>query len=271
MNFSVLISIYYKEKPDYLDQALNSVYFDQTIKPSEIVLVEDGVLTSDLYSIINKWKSIIKEKLITVKIPSNVGLGKALNIGLEKCNFELIARMDTDDIADSKRFEKQLNLIKENKDISILGSYIQEFNTIPGDLNQIRKVPSNIIDINSIKKLRNPFNHVTIFFKKFAVKDVGGYKDMPGYEDYYLWLRLLKKYNGLNMTENLVFVRIGNDMIGKRQGLRFVLNEINFQKTILNEKLISPLDFILNIFLRIFPRFLPKFLLKILYKTFLRN
>jgi len=243
----------------------------QTIKPSEIVLVEDGVLTSDLYSIINKWKSVIKEKLKIVKIPSNLGLGKALNFGLEKCTFEIIARMDSDDIADSKRFEKQLNLINKNKDISILGSNIQEFNTIPGDLNQIRKVPSNIIDINSIKKLRNPFNHVTVCFKKFAVEDVGGYKDMPGYEDYYLWMRVLKEFNGFNLSENLVNARVGNGMIARRQGFVFFTNELKFQRTLLADGLITNSVFLKNIFVRLFPRLLPKKVLELIYTKILRN
>ena len=159
----------------------------------------------------------------------------------------------------------------KNEDISIVGSFIKEFISSPGDLNQIRKVPSSCVDIMSSKKIRNPFNHMTVAFKKTVVEEVGGYKDMPGYEDYYLWLRLLKKYKGFNLTENLVYARIGNDMIGKRQGIRFFLNEINFQKTILSEKLISPSNFILNIFLRAIPRLIPKFLLKKLYKTFLRN
>ena len=140
VEFSVLISVYKQEKPNYLDQALKSVYFDQTLKPSEIVLVKDGTLTPDLEVVIKKYKTLLKEKLIVVGYSLNKGLGFALNYGLKKCSNEIVARFDTDDICMSERFKIQLKVFEQNPEVAIVGSNIKEFNNNPGDLKHFRKV-----------------------------------------------------------------------------------------------------------------------------------
>lgn len=204
---SVLLSVYAKEKPSFLDQALSSIYYDQTLKPSEIVLVLDGVLPIELSQTIATWKKILDDKLVVVALKENVGLGAALNEGLKYCKYEIIARMDTDDIAVSTRFEKQLEVFKNNKDLDVLGTYAYLFSTSLTE-ESLRKVP---VDHDAV--ISNlwacPFVHPTVVFKKTAILNIGGYNPkLKRRQDYDLWFRCAKA--GLqfaNIPEPLLYYR----------------------------------------------------------------
>lgn len=124
------MSVYEKENPKYLDVALNSI-INQTILPNEIVIVKDGKLTDDLDSIINKYSKKYSDLFKIISLKENIGLGKALSIGILSCKYDLIARMDSDDICKEDRFEKQINLYRDNRNIDLVGSYISEFETNP--------------------------------------------------------------------------------------------------------------------------------------------
>lgn len=269
-SFSVLLSVYKNEKSEYLKDALESISIKQSIQPSEIILVKDGFLTPELEGILSQ----LQKRISYLKVfgyEENQGLGFALNFGLKKCTNELVFRMDTDDIAHPKRFELQLKYLKDNPDISIIGSTIEEFWKEPGDIKQYRRVPLTCLEIDSSKLKRCPFNHMTVLFKKSAVEEVGGYLSMPNYEDFYLWIRLLSKYQGLNIPLPLVSARIGNDMIGRRQGFVFFVKEISFQSKLYNDKLIPFKLYLRNCIVRGIPRLLPKFILKKIYKKYLRH
>ena len=257
MHFSVLLSVYHKEKSDYLDEALRSIA-NQSRKPDEIVLVEDGKLTEELYAQIDSWQERLGSVLRIVKLDENVGLGEALNLGLDVCQYDWVARMDTDDIALPSRFEKQLDFIQRQPDIDILGSWICEFESDPDKCDQIRKVPSAHQEIAHFAKYRNPLNHMTVIFKKEAVLDAGGYQPMPGFEDYYLWMRMLgagKRF--ANLPEVLVKARAGQEMIRRRQGLGYALEEWQLQKAAYALGFWSDAELVRNIFVRVLPRLLP--------------
>lgn len=121
MSLSILMSIYHKENPEYFNQTMESIWFKQTLKPNEIVLVEDGKLTRELYSAINSWKDKLGDKLVSIPLAQNVGLASALNEGLKVAKGNFIARMDTDDIAESERFKKQFEFLQQNSDIDAVG------------------------------------------------------------------------------------------------------------------------------------------------------
>lgn len=272
LDFTVLMSVYNKEDPIFLDKSLSSILNYQTIIPNEIVIIKDGALTKSLDIVLNKYLSEYPSILKVYGYSVNKGLGYALNYGLNKSSNEIIFRMDSDDIASPLRFEKQLEVFKGNKNnFAIVGTNIEEFNSKPNDLNRFRNVPSSSLEINNKKFYRNPFNHMTVAFLKSSILKCGGYKPMPGYEDYYLWMRVLKEFNGFNLSENLVHARVGNGMIARRQGFVFFANELKFQRTLLTEDLITYLDFIKNIFLRLLPRLLPKKILELIYTKILRN
>lgn len=266
MNFSVLMSIYCKESPEFFAQALSSIWYEQSIKPSEIVLVKDGPLTFELEAVINKYAKLLPLKIIA--LPENKGLGIALSEGLVHCTNDLVARMDGDDIAAPNRFLKQIEYFEQNPEISLLSSNIAEFELTPALIKSIRKVPQTHSEIVRFAKRRNPMNHMAIMFRKSAVLYAGSYQPFHGYEDYYLWVRMfLAGFRAANSNENLVFARIGNNMIARRQGLRFFKEELRLQGEFINIGFINRLEWVQNILLRAFPRLMPIFALKLIYRT----
>lgn len=266
------MSVYHKEDPNFLLQAVTSIWDSQTLKPNEIVLVKDGPLTPELDLKINDLKEKLIDKLILVELPENVGLGRALNIGLENCRYEIVARMDTDDIAHKDRFEKQLKFLELNQDISLLGSYISEFELSPDNLVSQKKVPLTHDKILNFSKTRNPFNHPSVMYRKVDVINAGSYQDCYGMEDYYLWVRLL--VNGVktaNLDESLVSMRAGMEMLSRRKGFRYAIQEFKFQLLLLNLKHITKAKAIINLLLRVPPRLLPSSFLKVVYKIMRRG
>lgn len=267
-SFSVLISVYKGEDATYLFDSLQSIFI-QSLKPAEVVLVKDGELNSKLNEVIDLFAEKY-DSLFICGYTKNRGLGYALKYGLENCRYDIVFRCDSDDINVFDRFEKQMRLI-ETTDVAIVGSNIEEFNSTPGDLRRFREVPEVNEDIQRIKKSRNPFNHMSVAFRKTAVMASGGYMEMPGYEDYYLWLRLLEKYEGYNIQSSLVHARVGNNMISRRQGLAFMLKELRFQRRLLSDNLIGTRRYFNNIMVRVTLRMLPPKFLKSFYNLFLRR
>jgi len=265
LNFSVLISVYIKENPIYLEQALNSIE-QQTLMPREIILVKDGVLTLDLNKIVAKYKDTSKIHYKIIELKENVGLGKALNIGLDHSSYEWIARMDSDDISLSNRFSEQFSYLAENPDIDILGSWICEFDNDPGICTRKRRVPALHKDIVKFAKYRNPMNHMTVVFRKSAVEEVGGYQSMNGFEDYYLWMRMIRGGKEFaNLSQVLLKARTGKDMIQRRQGWRYAKDELFLEKAAYQMGFWSGADLVRNFFVRFLPRLLPVFIVEKLY------
>ncbi|NOR55353.1 MAG: glycosyltransferase [Sulfurovum sp.] len=270
MKFSVLISVYHKESPLFLEEALASME-NQTLAANEIVLVKDGPLTAELDTVIDKYTKVSKTSYIIVVLEQNVGLGEALNEGMRHCNYEWIARMDTDDIALPHRFEVQTSHLSKNPKIDILGSWICEFDTDATECEKERKVPASHEDIMNFSKYRNPLNHMTVFFRKDAVLESGGYQPMNGFEDYYLWMRMLmcgKQF--ANIPKVLLKARTGREMIVRRQGWKYMKNEVALEKAAYKIGFWSKFDVFRNVFTRILPRVLPVFIVEKLY-TLLRK
>ena len=240
--FSVLISVYAREQSDYLRSALHSV-FEQTVPPTEVVLVEDGPLTTELEAVITDFC----EKYNTLKIvrlAKNMGLGNALNIGLSACTYDLVARMDSDDLSLPNRFEAQLTVFEEN----------------PEDR-----------ELRRMCQLKTPLNHMTVMFSKKEVLDAGGYQHFYLFEDYWLWARMIK--NGVklyNVQDVLVNVRGGSAMSARRGGWKYAKSEIRFQRKILQMGLISLHVFLRNVCVRFCVRMMPNGLRSLVYEKVLR-
>lgn len=267
--FSVLLSIYYKERPDFLRQSLDSL-FSQTLLPTEVVLVKDGPLTKTLDIIIEEYsKRYLQLKIVSLSV--NQGLGKALNEGLKYCSYDLVVRMDTDDIAKPNRFEKQLKAFNNQSDIDIVSSWIDEFEGDTNHILSIRKLPEYHKEIYKFAKKRNPINHPAVMFRKSSVLAAGGYKHFPLFEDYYLWVRMLM--NGAkfyNIQESLLYFRSSSDMFKRRGGINYALMELKFERELLRIKFIDKSIFIKNILIRFISRLIPNKLRTIIYKHLLR-
>ncbi len=167
---------------------MQSIWDEQTVKPNEIVLVEDGKLTDELYATITKWKEKLGEKLKLVPLKSNVGLALALNEGLKKCNLDYIARMDTDDISTPQRFEKQMEFLDNNSDIDVVGSYICEIDEKENMVKDVVKFPLTHDELYTFFSKRDPLAHPTTMFRKSFFEKVGNYRtDLHLAEDTLLW------------------------------------------------------------------------------------
>lgn len=270
-NFNVLMSVYSKDSPKYFSDALQSIYKLQTVKPAEIVLVKDGPLCSELEEVIRNFSANYQGILTLVSLKQNAGLGNALKEGMKHCKYDWIARMDSDDLSDPKRFEKQMSYLEENPDIDILGGWICEFGDNPKICVKEKRVPGSYSEIAKYAKYRNPMNHVTVVFRKSAVEVAGGYKPMNGFEDYYLWMRMLISGNTFaNLEEIVVKVRAGREMIRRRQGWQYTKDEWKLEKEAWRIGFWSSFDLLKNLFVRILPRLMPLFMVEKLY-NFLRK
>ena len=204
LSYSVLMSVYYKEKPEYLQQAIESIQ-NQTYPTDDFVLVCDGPLTSELNTIIKEKQDEMGNILNVIHIEKNSGLGKALNEGIKHCKNELVARMDSDDIAYPERCERQIAIFKSQPKISICSGIVEEFSSVPTIIEARRVPPETNTEIVQFAKKRNPFNHPCVMYKKSAVEAVGSYQDFYLLEDYYLWLRMLMAgYQGYNIQKPLL-------------------------------------------------------------------
>lgn len=271
--FSVLLSVYYKEKAEHLKESIKSIYFNQTLKPNEIILVEDGQLTEELYSSIEELKIKIGKNIFkTVKLEENMGLGNALRIGIEKCSNELVARMDTDDIAYPNRFEEQIAYFKKFPETDVLGSFMSEFVDNIENVICIKDAPKNDIDMKKYMKLRDPVNHPSVMLKKSKVLEAGNYKEIFLNEDSYLWGRMLSKGCIFrNIQEPLVYFRTTDDTYKRRGGWKYIKAEYGLQKEFLKLGIINRVEFIRNITLKNIIRLMPNSLRKFIYLKVLRK
>ncbi|AKJ42871.1 glycosyltransferase [Pragia fontium] len=264
MNFSVLMSLYYKEIPEYLNECLASID-RQSLKPTECIIVFDGPVGDKLEDVVEFWKKKLNIKVC--RLEKNVGLGNALNEGLKFCNYELIARMDTDDICHSLRFERQIGYMVNHPDIIVLGSSIAEFNKEIFDSDVYRVVPFKYKAILKYYKMKSPFNHMTVVFRRSIILSNGGYMHHHLMEDYNLWLRIISKgYKVENIPEVLVYARIGNNMISRRRGWKYVISEYYLAKLKISLNIQSYAASYSTFFIRALPRLLPVFLLSYVYR-----
>jgi glycosyltransferase involved in cell wall biosynthesis len=270
-DFSVSMAVYIKDDPEHFDIALDSI-FNQTIKPSEVILVVDGPVTDEINEVINKYEkkyTILK----VIRLEENKGHGEARRIGLENCTNELVALMDSDDLSLSDRFEKQLEVFERDNKVSVVGGNIAEFNDEVNNIVGIREVPAKDEDIKKYMKSRCPFNQVTVMFKKSQVMEAGGYIDWYCEEDYYLWLRMyLNGVKFYNLQDILVKVRVGKDMYKRRGGIKYFKSEKKLQKYMLRNKIINYPKYLYNVMIRFVLQILmPNSIRGFLFKRFARK
>ena len=269
MNFSVLMSIYYKEDPYNLSKSLDSI-INQTCLPSEVILVMDGPLNDQLDKTIKLYQQRMPY-LITVPLSENVGLGKALNVGLQSCSYPIIARMDTDDICKPDRFEKQLSVFKNNPDIDVVSSWIDEFEDDITNVLSTRKLPETHSEIYAYGKKRCPVNHPVVMFKKSAVLAAGGYMHLPLFEDYYLWVRML--VNGAkfyNIQDSLLYFRTSPAMFMRRGGLKYAMTEVSFLWKMHKIGYVNLISTVKSSVIRFTVRIMPNSIRGYIYKKLLR-
>lgn len=270
--FSVVMSVYKNDKPEWFDICLDSIT-NQTIKPNEIVLVVDGPISDNLHEVIDKYKEKFIGLFKIIEFKDNKGLGIALKTAVENSKNELIARMDSDDVAVSTRFEQQLNYFEIKPEVDIVGGNIAEFIDDVQNIVGKRIVPSEDKDIKTYIKCRCPFNHMTVMFKKSSVLKSGNYQHWFWNEDYYLWIRmLLNNCKFGNISNVLVNVRVGKDMYARRGGIKYFKSEARLQRFMYQNNIIGFFRATVNIIERfILQVLMPNWLRAFVFKTLARS
>ncbi len=271
-NYSVLMSVYSKETPSYLRESMNSIY-NQTIKTNDFVLICDGPLTEELDKVVEEEQKQFGNILNVVRLPENKGLGNALRIGVKKCKNKLIARMDSDDISRNDRCEKQLKIFEENKDLSVVGGWVEEFSETIDNINCMRIVPESNEEIIKFSKFRSPFNHPTVMYKKDDVLKAGNYRsDIRNIQDYYLWIDMLSKgYKGYNIQEPLVWMRASSNLFKRRSGKKYLELQINLLNIMKDRNYISNYQYLKSYTLRTLSSLAPNWLRKMMFEKLLRK
>lgn len=270
-DYSVLMSVYIKEKPDFLRLSIESM-MSQTVPTNDFVLICDGPLTNELNQVIGELQEKYKKIINVVRFEENRGLGHALNVGVKTCKNDIIARMDSDDISRSYRCERELEVLCSNKDISIVGSNIEEFVDNPDIICSKRIVPENHEQIVTFSKMRNPFNHPSVMFRKEDVLKVGNYTDVRFMQDYYLWIdMLIAGFKGYNIQDSLVLMRAGNNLYKRRSGVLYIKIQINLFRKMLKAGYISNIQFFKFVLIRICSSLSPNWLRKFIFTNCLRS
>ena len=271
LRFSVCISVYKNDTPPDFLTAVRSIW-NQTLPPNEIILVVDGPVPDELDKAIDQLQKEIPV-LKVVRFPENKGHAFARQAGLDYAGNNLCAVMDSDDIAEPERFAKQVSAFQEHPEVSVIGGIIHEFIGSPDHVVGIRNVPEFDSDIKAYMKSRCPMNLVTVMLKKQDVMAVGGFQDWYCEEDYYLWLRLSQSgYKFYNIQENLVNVRVGEEMYQRRGGLRYFKSESRLQHYMFQQGLISFPRYVYNVTIRFIVQvLLPNKIRGWVFRTFARG
>lgn len=245
--FSVAISVYKSDDPKFFDRALFSITEMQTIKPDEIVLVVDGPVCEELNRVIEKYERLYSIFHI-IRLEKNGGLGNALKIAVESSKYDLIARMDSDDVSLPTRFEQQLRYFEEHPEVDIVGGDITEFIGDESNIVGKRVVPKSNEEIREYMRRRCAFNHMSVMYKRNAVQGAGGYQDWFYNEDYYLWIRMwLNHAVFANTGSILVNVRVGKEMYQRRGGWKYFKSEAKLQSFMLKKGVIRVPRYLVNV------------------------
>lgn len=269
--YSVLMSVYHKEKPEYLKQAIASIQA-QTLPTDDFVLVCDVPLNDALDAVIAKKQQEMGKTLNVVRLAKNGGLGNALNEGIKHCKNELVARMDSDDIAYQDRCEKQIAVFYKHSEVSICSGIVEEFTSTPDVVDAKRVPPEAHEEIVEFAKKRNPFNHPCVMYKRSVVEAVGSYQDFYLLEDYYLWLRMLMAgYQGYNIQEPLLHMRAGSDMYLRRAGWKYAKTQVKLFKFMKEQGFIGEGQYIKSCVIRSGSALAPNWLRKLMFEKVLRK
>ena len=265
--FSVILPIYWKNQFSSFQNTFQSI-LNQTYKPSEIIIVFDGKVEKKIKDYIKKKKKIINIK--EIKNVTNLGLGKSLNKAVKICSYNLIARTDCDDLNYKDRFKKQISYMKLHN-LDVCGSSIIEFSSI--SLNSmVKKNPLMNEQISRRLKYRNPFNHQTVLFKKKSVLKAGNYKDVPFFEDYYLWVRMKKKGSIFgNLNKILVRADIDKNFYDRRSGISYLRKYQFFLSKCKKIGYINNIEYFYLLLLRTSIYLFPGIIVKFFYQIFLRK
>ena len=268
--YSVLMSVYHKDKPEWLKCSIDSM-LSQTILTDDYVIVKDGPLDKKLNKVIDDYRKKYPKIFHVIELDENKGLANALKIGISKCKNELVARMDADDYSLPNRIEEQLKIFDEH-DVDIVGTWYSEFVDNLDNIISTKTFPTDNEDICKYSKTRSPFCHGSIMYKKSKVIMAGNYVSLFVCEDYDLWTRMIKcGCVGYIVPKVLLLVRVNSDMYKRRGGLKYLKSMYKFKKNLLKNKYCNRREFFVSMSAQILVCIMPNCLRSIVYRKFLRK
>lgn len=268
--YSVLMSVYAKDKPDYLEAAIASMV-RQSEPFKDLVIVCDGPLAEGLVTVLDRWQHELRERMRVFRLTENAGLGAALEAGLPLCRCDVVARMDADDISRPDRCRLLLEKMRVDN-LDLVGGAIEEFERQPGDMGSVRSVPLDEKGIGLCLKKRNPFNHMTVMFDRRAVDKVGGYQPFPWLEDYWLWARMIAGgCRCANIANVVVDVRVGDGMYARRSNWAYFKSQRHFFSELRRLGLIGRCEQLRAVAVRAIGTLFPVRVVKAVYNVLLRD
>lgn len=265
------MSVYYKENPVFLRTAI-SCMLKQTVKPAEFVIIEDGPLTAELDTVISEFEKNHPKLFKIIKLKKNQGLGLSLRRGITECSHELIARMDSDDYCEPDRIEKQLSFLTKHPGYDIVGTNVEEFIDEPGNVISHVILPKTNDEIKKFIKVRCPFRHPSLLYKKSAILSIGNYRHMYMFEDYDLYARAIA--NGLkcyNLQEPLTYMRISEDFYKRRGGIKYAKAMVDFKKGLLRSGFLTRFEYLKTTAPHVIVCLMPNSMRNFIYRKFLRK
>jgi glycosyltransferase involved in cell wall biosynthesis len=262
--FSLLVPVYDGDRPDHLRRALRSAVDDQTVRPDQVVIVRDGPVRDELAECLDEFVRRSPVPVTLVPLPCNGGLGPALDRGLAASWFDVIARMDADDVAMPHRFAVELPLME---DADIVGAGLLEFVEDTDHIVGQRTPPTEPGQIERYARMHDPFNHPTVVYRRRAVLAAGGYGDLPLMEDYALFARMLAGgARAVNVAEPLVFYRVGAQAYKRRGGAALLRSELRLQREFRRRGFTTPAEYVRNVLVRGGYRLIPWWCRRAVYK-----
>ena len=271
--FSLLMAIYAGDRPDFFAQAFTSTVNDQTRRPDEVVVVQDGPIPVGLADCLSSLTAASPVPVVHVVLPDNRGLGPALVAGLARCSHDVVARMDADDVSEPTRFAEQLPLLEAGADI--VGTGLREFvhdPSDPADVLGTRTPPTDPRQIARAARFHDPFNHPTVVYRRRAVQAAGGYQDLPLMEDYLLFARMIAAgARPANLAQPLVNYRVGAGAYARRGGVRLLRSELTLQRRLRRLGFTTPLQYVRNLAVRGGYRLVPEPIRRLAYRALIAN
>jgi GT2 family glycosyltransferase len=262
---SVLMAVYAGDRVEWVSEALRTIR-EQTIPPAQTVVVQDGPVSTELSAVLEA------AGVELVVLPENGGLAAALQAGLQRCSYELVARMDADDLAEPQRLERQVSVFARRPELSVLGGYVAEFRQDPAQPYAIRRVETGPALVARVAKWRCPLNHPTVMFRRDDVRAVGGYDGFSGMEDYFLWAKLLAAGKVIdNLPEVVVRQRAGLDLGRRRGGWHYLRTELGLFRAFVGIGFLTWWEALLGLTIRVPVRLVPPRLRWWVYRRFLRR
>jgi glycosyltransferase involved in cell wall biosynthesis len=265
--FSLLLPVYAGDKAAYFTKAFASTVVEQSRRPSDVVIVQDGPIGTELAAAVAAATASSPVPVNHVRLPANVGLARALETGLGHCAHDVVARMDADDISLPTRFELQLAVMDTGYDL--VGTGMLEFDEAGRVLGK-RIPPTDPDDIVTSARFHDPFNHPTVVYRRSVVARAGGYRELPLMEDYWLFARMIQAGALVaNLPDPLVMYRVDAGAYGRRGGFTLFRSEVALQRSLLKDRFVTRGQFARNVLVRGGYRFVPVAVRRVAYRRFI--